>query len=136
MRSLGIFPTIFLLRYYSKCWNINPRFRNSSECFKKKWQTEWFAKPGSRTYGVISVLVQAFYGGELILDVDRRFFRPPPKVQSAVIRLTRKTNQVLGCSEKLFRRVVKQAFSQRRKMLRNTMKSFIKGDELLEKRFF
>ena len=104
--------------------------------FQKEMADRVVAGPGSKTYGVISVLVQAFYEGSLLLNVDRSFFNPPPKVQSAVIRLTRKENQNLGCNEKLFRQVVKQAFSQRRKMLRNTMKSYIKGDELLETEFF
>lgn len=104
--------------------------------FQKEMADRVIAGPGSKTYGIISVLVQAFYNGELILDVDKSFFNPPPKVQSAVIRLTRKENQSLGCDEKLFRQVVKQAFSQRRKMLRNTIKSFIKGDSLLENEFF
>ena len=104
--------------------------------FQKEMADRVVASPGSKTYGVISVLVQAFYDGELILNVDRQFFNPPPKVQSAVIRLTRKENQDLGCDQKLFRQVVKQAFGQRRKMLRNTMKSYIKGDELLENEFF
>ena len=104
--------------------------------FQKEMADRVIAGSGSKTYGVISVLVQAFYAGELILNVDKQFFNPPPKVQSAVIRLVRKENQNLGCNEKLFRRVVKQAFSQRRKMLRNTMKSFIKGDALLENEFF
>lgn len=92
--------------------------------------------PGSKVYGVISVLIQAYYSGEYLFDVDRTNFSPPPKVQSAVIRLTRKENQNLGCEYSLFRKVVKQAFSQRRKMLRNTMKAFISGDALLEDEFF
>ena len=104
--------------------------------FQKEMADRVIAQPGNKTYGVISVLVQAFYEGELIINVDKRFFNPPPKVQSAVIRLVRKVNQNLECNEKLFRRVVKQAFSQRRKMLRNTMKAFIKGDALLAKEFF
>lgn len=104
--------------------------------FQKEMADRVVAPPGSKTYGVISVLIQAYYDGELILDVDRSYFNPPPKVQSAVIRMTRKENQDLGCNEKLFRQVVKQAFSQRRKMLRNTMKSFLKGDEILENVFF
>ncbi len=104
--------------------------------FQKEMADRVVAGPGSKTYGVVSVLVQAFYEGGLILNVDRKFFNPPPKVQSAVIRLTRKENQNLGCDEKLFRTVVKQAFGQRRKMLRNTIKSFIQGDALLENEFF
>ncbi len=104
--------------------------------FQKEMADRVVSKPGSKVYGVISVLVQAYYEGELLLNVDRSFFNPSPKVQSAVIRMTRKENQELGCNEKLFRKVVKQAFSQRRKMLRNTMKSFVKGDPLLESEFF
>jgi 16S rRNA (adenine1518-N6/adenine1519-N6)-dimethyltransferase len=104
--------------------------------FQKEVAERVVSKPGSKVYGVISVLVQAFYEGELILDVDKSYFQPPPKVQSAVIRLTRKDNQDLGCNEKLFRQVVKQAFSQRRKMLRNTMKSYLDGDPILENEFF
>jgi 16S rRNA (adenine1518-N6/adenine1519-N6)-dimethyltransferase len=77
---------------------------------------------------VISLLIQAFYEGKTIINVDKSCFTPPPKVQSAVIRLTRKDNQDLGCDEKLFKRVVKQAFSQRRKMLRNTLKPFFEKD--------
>lgn len=94
------------------------------------------ASPGSKAYGVISVLVQAYYEGELCIHVDKSNFAPPPKVQSAVIRLVRKEEQDLGCNEKLFRRIVKQAFSQRRKMLRNTMKSIITERELLADPFF
>jgi 16S rRNA (adenine1518-N6/adenine1519-N6)-dimethyltransferase len=94
------------------------------------------APPGSKAYGVISVLVQAFYEGELCIHVDKSNFAPPPKVQSAVIRLVRREQQELGCDEKLFRRIVKQAFSQRRKMLRNTMKSIVEDRELLADPFF
>jgi len=104
--------------------------------FQKEVADRIVSGPGSKVYGVISVLIQAFYEGILLLDVDKSNFNPPPKVQSAVIRLTRKSNQNLGCNEKLFRKVVKQAFSQRRKMLRNTMKSYIKGDVFLENEFF
>lgn len=104
--------------------------------FQKEVAERVVSGPGSKTYGVISVLVQAYYEGSLLFEVDKSQFAPPPKVQSAVIRLTRKANQELGCDHKLFRRVVKQAFSQRRKMLRNTMKSFIKGDPLLEDALF
>lgn len=104
--------------------------------FQKEVAERVVAPPGSRTYGVISVLVQAYYEGTLLFGVDRFEFAPPPKVQSAVIRLTRKENQDLGCNYKLFRQIVKQAFSQRRKMLRNTMKTFLTGDDLLTDAFF
>ncbi|NRA47671.1 MAG: 16S rRNA (adenine(1518)-N(6)/adenine(1519)-N(6))-dimethyltransferase, partial [Phaeodactylibacter sp.] len=89
-----------------------------------------------KTYGVISVLVQAYYEGEYLFSVDESQFTPPPKVKSAVIRLTRKEQQTLECNERMFKAVVKQAFSQRRKMLRNTMKSFLKGSPLLQEPIF
>lgn len=104
--------------------------------FQKEVAERVVSGPGSKVYGVISVLIQAYYEGTYLFTVDRSNFTPPPKVQSAVIRLTRKEDQNLGCDYSLFRRVVKQAFSQRRKMLRNTMKAFIGGDELLNDDFF
>ncbi|MEQ8705345.1 MAG: 16S rRNA (adenine(1518)-N(6)/adenine(1519)-N(6))-dimethyltransferase RsmA [Phaeodactylibacter sp.] len=104
--------------------------------FQKEVAERVVAGPGSKTYGVISVLIQAYYDGEYLFSVDKGKFSPPPKVQSAVIRLTRKTNKELGCDERTFRVVVKQAFSQRRKMLRNTMKSLLKGSPLLEEPLF
>ena len=99
--------------------------------FQKEMAERIIAPEGSKTYGVISVLTQAFYEGEYLFTVDNSCFTPPPKVQSAVIRLTRKKELNLGCDPLLFRKIVKQSFSQRRKMLRNTMKSFIKDPEVL-----
>ena len=104
--------------------------------FQKEVAERIVAPPGSKTYGVISVLIQAYYQGEYLFTVDRTNFSPPPKVQSGVIRLVRKENQNLKCDYKIFRRVVKQAFGQRRKMLRNTMKIFLNENELLEDDFF
>jgi len=82
------------------------------------------AKPGSKTYGILSVFLQAWYNIEYLFEVPPYVFNPPPKVQSAVIRLTANERKELGCNEKLFFKVVKQAFNQRRKMLRNSIKSF------------
>lgn len=104
--------------------------------FQKEVAERVVAAPGSKTYGVISVLIQAYYEGEYLFSVPKGAFSPPPKVESGVIRLTRKSTNDLGCDYKMFRRVVKQAFSQRRKMLRNTMKTFIKGSPLLTDTFF
>jgi len=105
--------------------------------FQKEVAERVVADPGSKIYGVTSVLIQAYYEGELLFGVSPGNFSPPPKVQSAVIRLTRKSNQDLGCDYKLFRRIVKIAFSQRRKMLRNTMKQIIPREHpLLEDAFF
>ena len=104
--------------------------------FQKEVAERIIAEPGSKVYGVISVLIQAYYSGEYLFTVDNSNFNPPPKVQSAVIRLTRKEHLELNYDEMLFKRVVKQAFSQRRKMLRNTMKLFLKGSSILQEPFF
>ncbi|MDR2913098.1 MAG: 16S rRNA (adenine(1518)-N(6)/adenine(1519)-N(6))-dimethyltransferase RsmA [Alistipes sp.] len=79
--------------------------------------------PGSRTYGITSVLLQAWYDIEYLFTVSEGVFSPPPKVKSAVIRLTRNATKELGCDEALFVKVVKAAFGQRRKMLRNALRA-------------
>jgi 16S rRNA (adenine1518-N6/adenine1519-N6)-dimethyltransferase len=104
--------------------------------FQKEVADRVISKEGSKVYGVISLLVQAFYEGELLFNVDKSCFTPPPKVQSAVIRLKRKDNATLGCDEKLFKTIVKASFNQRRKMLRNTMKQFIEDPSVLADDFF
>lgn len=104
--------------------------------FQKEVADRVIAPPGSKTYGVISVLVQAYYTGTLLMHVGPENFSPPPKVQSGVIRLMRKENFQLDCDEKLFRTVVKTAFNQRRKMLRNTLKPLVTDAAILEDPFF
>ena len=79
--------------------------------------------PGSREYGILSVLLQAWYDIEYLFTVSEKVFNPPPKVKSAVIRLRRNSTTKLGCDETLFVKVVKASFGQRRKMLRNSLKS-------------
>ena len=79
--------------------------------------------PGSREYGILSVLLQAWYNIEYLFTVSEKVFNPPPKVKSAVIRLRRNSTTKLGCDETLFVKVVKASFGQRRKMLRNSLKS-------------
>ncbi|MCM1107577.1 MAG: 16S rRNA (adenine(1518)-N(6)/adenine(1519)-N(6))-dimethyltransferase RsmA [Clostridium sp.] len=80
------------------------------------------AAPGSKTYGILSVLIQAWYDVEYLFTVHENVFNPPPKVKSAVIRMTRNNVAELGCDETLFRRVVKTTFNQRRKTLRNSIR--------------
>ena len=80
------------------------------------------SQPGSKQYGILSVLIQAWYDVEYLFTVEPSVFNPPPKVQSAVIRMTRNGVQHLGCDEQLFRRVVKTTFNQRRKMLRVSLR--------------
>ncbi|MFI3247534.1 MAG: 16S rRNA (adenine(1518)-N(6)/adenine(1519)-N(6))-dimethyltransferase RsmA [Rikenellaceae bacterium] len=79
--------------------------------------------PGSKSYGILSVLLQAWYDIEYLFTVNESVFNPPPKVKSAVIRMTRNKTTALACDEKLFVKVVKAAFGQRRKMIRNALKS-------------
>lgn len=83
------------------------------------------ASPGSKTYGILSVLLQAWYDIEYLFTVNEQAFIPPPKVKSAVVRLTRNNRKQLNCNEKLFKSVVKTSFNQRRKMLRNSIKSLL-----------
>ena len=80
------------------------------------------AQPGNKTYGILSVLIQAWYDVEYLFTVDENVFNPPPKVKSAVIRMTRNAVTDLGCDERLFKRLVKTVFNQRRKMLRVSIK--------------
>ena len=80
------------------------------------------AQPGNKTYGILSVLIQAWYDVEYLFTVDENVFNPPPKVKSAVIRMTRNAVTDMGCDERLFKRLVKTVFNQRRKMLRVSIK--------------
>jgi 16S rRNA (adenine1518-N6/adenine1519-N6)-dimethyltransferase len=82
-------------------------------------------KPGSKAYGILSVLLQAYYGIEYLFTVDERAFAPPPKVKSAVVRLVRNGVSALPCDEALFRQVVKTTFNQRRKAIRNSLKPLL-----------
>ena len=83
------------------------------------------AKPGNKTYGILSVLIQAWYDTEYLFTVDETVFNPPPKVKSAVIRMTRNSRKDIGCDWALFKRVVKTTFNQRRKTLRNNIRPLL-----------
>lgn len=94
--------------------------------------------PGNKTYGILSVLLQAWYNIDYLFTVNENVFNPPPKVKSAVIRLKRNSVKKLDCDEKLFVNIVKQSFNQRRKTLRNSLRSLIPaeviGNEIFNKR--
>lgn len=92
--------------------------------------------PGNKDYGILSVLTQAWYEGTYLFTVDRGSFQPPPKVQSGVIRLVRKADPELGCDPVRFVTVVKTAFGQRRKMMRNTLRGLCEDPGLLEDPIF
>lgn len=136
---IGNFPynisSQILFKVY-ECRNAVP------ECvgmFQKEVAERVAAKPGSKTYGILSVLLSAFYDIEYLFTVDEHVFNPPPKVKSAVIRLQRNDVTNLECDEKLFTTVVKTGFNQRRKTMRNALKPIgidLSGipEELLAKR--
>lgn len=104
--------------------------------FQKEVAQRICAKEGSKTYGILSVLTQAFYDAQYLFTVPPHVFKPPPKVESGVLRLTRKEDFTLPCSEKMLNKVVKTAFQQRRKTLRNSLKSFDISDKLKEDSIF
>tara|TARA_R110002073_G_scaffold123234_1_gene266734 strand:+ start:31501 stop:32304 length:804 start_codon:yes stop_codon:yes gene_type:complete len=113
--------------------NLVPEF---SGMFQKEVAQRIAEKEGSKVYGILSVLTQAFFDVEYLFTVPPNVFDPPPKVDSGVIRLTRKKDFTLPVDEKLFFRVVKTAFNQRRKMLRGSLKSFNLSDTLKEDTIF
>ena len=90
--------------------------------------------PGSKAYGILSVLLQAWYDIEYLFTVDEHVFNPPPKVKSGVIRLTRNSVTDLGVDERMFKRLVKLSFGQRRKMLRSSLKSVFMADPAVMER--
>ena len=103
--------------------------------FQKEVAERVAAKPKNKTYGITSVLLQAFFDIEYLFTVNENVFNPPPRVKSAVIRLTRNTTQQLDCNEKLFKQIVKAGFNQRRKTLRNSIKAFKLKPEFLNHKY-
>lgn len=104
--------------------------------FQKEVAERIASEPGTKSYGVISVLTQAKYSPEYLFTVDKTEFNPPPKVQSGVIRLLRKDTSAIDYNEKLFKQIVKTTFGQRRKMIRNTLKSIVPENFSLEDPYF
>jgi 16S rRNA (adenine1518-N6/adenine1519-N6)-dimethyltransferase len=103
--------------------------------FQKEVAERIAAKPKNKTYGITSVLLQAFYDIDYLFTVNENVFNPPPRVKSAVIRLTRNNVQQLDCNEKLFKQVVKAGFNQRRKTLRNSIRAFKLKPEFLDHKY-
>jgi 16S rRNA (adenine1518-N6/adenine1519-N6)-dimethyltransferase len=93
------------------------------------------SKPGTKAYGILSVLLQAYYDIEILFRVGPSSFTPPPKVNSSVICLRRNKTEELDCDEKLFSTIVKQSFNQRRKIIRNSLKSFLLNLDVEDERF-
>ncbi|WP_400191217.1 16S rRNA (adenine(1518)-N(6)/adenine(1519)-N(6))-dimethyltransferase RsmA [Hymenobacter sp. B81] len=136
---IGNFPYNISTQIYFAILAHRQQVRESVGMIQKEVAERIAAGPGSKTYGILSVLVQAWYDVELLFLVGPHVFVPPPKVQSAVLRLTRNQTLQLDCDEALFFKVVKQAFSTRRKTMRNCMKPFglsaeVVADPLFDKR--
>ncbi|NNC70986.1 MAG: 16S rRNA (adenine(1518)-N(6)/adenine(1519)-N(6))-dimethyltransferase RsmA [Flavobacteriaceae bacterium] len=133
---IGNFPYNISSQIVFKTLENRHRIPEFSGMFQKEVAQRIAEKPGSKAYGILSVLTQAFYHVEYLFTVSPNVFNPPPKVDSGVIRLIRKENYTLPVDEGLFFRIVKTAFNQRRKMLRGSLKSFKLSDKLREDAIF
>jgi 16S rRNA (adenine1518-N6/adenine1519-N6)-dimethyltransferase len=129
---IGNFPYNISSQIVFKCLELRHQVPEFSGMFQKEVAERICEKKGTKAYGILSVLVQAFYEAEYLFTVPPDVFNPPPKVNSGVLRLRRKEIFTLPCSEKLFFSVVKTGFQQRRKTLRNSLKSFNLSDNLKE----
>jgi 16S rRNA (adenine1518-N6/adenine1519-N6)-dimethyltransferase len=127
---IGNFPYNISTQIVFKTLEMREQIPEFSGMFQKEVAARICSKEGSKVYGIMSVLVQAFYEAEYLFTVSPTVFIPPPRVDSGVLRLKRKKNFTLPVDEKLFFRVVKTAFQQRRKTLRNSLKSFNLSDNL------
>lgn len=132
----GNFPYNISTQIVFKLLEVKERVPEFSGMFQKEVAKRICEKEGSKAYGILSVLVQAYYDAEYLFTVPPEVFDPPPKVQSGVLKLTRKPSLSLDCDEKLFYRVVKTAFNQRRKTMRNSLKIFNLSDNLKEDAIF
>ena len=127
---IGNFPYNISTQIVFKALENRDQVPEFAGMFQKEVAQRICEKEGSKVYGILSVLVQAFYEAEYLFTVPPSVFVPPPKVESGVLRLTRKADYSLPCDEKLFFRVVKSAFQQRRKTLRNSLKTYNLSDIL------
>ncbi len=119
---VGNFPYNISSQILFKCLDYRNQIPEIMGMFQKEVALRVAEKPGSKQYGIISVLLQAFYDIEYCFTVDEHVFNPPPKVKSGVIRCTRNKRETLGCDEALFIKIVKATFNQRRKTIRNSIK--------------
>ena len=133
---IGNFPYNISTQIVFKTLEMRNQVPEFAGMFQKEVAQRICEKKGSKVYGILSVLAQAFYEAEYLFTVPPDVFDPPPKVDSGVLRLKRKENFTLPCDEKLFFTVVKLAFNQRRKTMRNSLKSMIHSDVLKEDSIF
>ncbi len=133
---IGNFPYNISTQIVFRVLEMRDRIPEFSGMFQKEVAERICEKKGSKAYGILSVLAQAFYDTEYLFTVSEHVFTPPPKVKSGVMRMRRKENYKLPCEEKMFFNVVKTAFNQRRKTLRNSLKTFQLSDNLREDSIF
>jgi len=122
---IGNFPYNISSQIFFKVLDYRERIPEIVCMIQKEVAERLAAGPGTKTYGILSVLLQTWYDIEYLMTVGEGAFVPPPKVKSAVIRLTRNTRERLDCDEELFRKVVKTTFNQRRKTIRNSIKPIV-----------
>lgn len=134
---IGNYPYNISSQIFFKVLEYKDRIPVCSGMIQKEVAERIASKPGNKAYGILSVLLQAYYDIEYLFTVDEHVFNPPPKVKSAVIRMTRNERKHLDCDETLFKQVVKTAFNQRRKQMRNSLQPLVgKGNPLLEEKIF
>jgi len=133
---IGNFPYNISSQIVFRALELRDQIPEFSGMFQKEVAERICEKKGTKAYGILSVLVQAFYDTEYLFTVSENVFTPPPKVKSGVMRMRRKENYKLPCDEKMFFNVVKTAFNQRRKTLRNSLKVFQLSDNLREDSIF
>ena len=133
---VGNFPYNISTQIFFQVLDSRQQVREVVGMLQKEVAERLAEPPGSKTYGILSVLLQAYYDIEYLFTVPAHVFVPPPKVESAVVRLTRNATEQLDCNEKLFFRVVKQAFSTRRKTLRNALKPLGMSTETMAAEIF
>ena len=133
---IGNYPYNISSQIFFKVLEYRDRIPVCSGMIQKEVAQRLAAKPGKKDYGILSVLLQAYYDIEYLFEVDKSMFVPPPKVQSAVIRLKRNSTKSINCDEKLFKNIVKTAFNQRRKQMRNSLKSVVENASILQNAIF
>lgn len=124
---IGNYPYNISSQIFFRVLDYRDRIPVCSGMIQKEVAERIASKPGKKAYGILSVLLQAYYDIEYLFTVDEYVFAPPPKVKSAVIRLTRNKRRQLDCDENLFRTIVKTAFNQRRKQMRNSLRTLVEN---------
>ncbi len=125
---IGNYPYNISSQIFFKLLEYRDQIPFCSGMLQKEVAMRLASPPGKKDYGILSVLLQAWYDVEYLFTVDEHVFNPPPKVKSGVLKMTRNSRTDLGCSEAHFKRIIKTAFNQRRKTLRNSLKAIFGAD--------